>query len=249
MHELARGITTVSSLAGQTRNPYDPTRNPGGSSGGTGAAVAASFAAVGMGSDTCGSIRIPSAHQALVGLRGTRGLASGDGIVPLSRTQDIGGPLARSVEDLAITLDATVGYDPSDPVTALSQGHVPETYTGFLDPERLRGARIGVAVSLLGSGGAEEPVREVIEAAIDTMRRLGAELMEVDDPDFSELTEGASVIGQEFRFDFDEYLAETPDAPVRSLEELVSLGLYHQVTTIERGSRGETKYAPQWSGS
>ena len=95
MHELARGITPVSSVTGQTRNPYDPTRNPGGSSGGTGAAVAASFGAVGMGSDTCGSIRIPSAHHALVGLRGTRGLASGDGIVPLSTTQDIGGPLAR----------------------------------------------------------------------------------------------------------------------------------------------------------
>ena len=112
MHELARGITTVSSVAGQTRNPYDPTRNPGGSSGGTGAAVAASLAAVGMGSDTCGSIRIPAAHHALVGLRGTRGLASGDGIIPLSTTQDIGGPLARSVRDLAIMLDATVGVDP-----------------------------------------------------------------------------------------------------------------------------------------
>ena len=125
MHELARGITTVSSLTGQTRNPYDPTRNPGGSSGGTGAAVAASFGAVGMGSDTCGSIRIPSAHHALVGLRGTRGLASGDGIVPLSTTQDIGGPLARSVEDLAIALDATVGVDPADPVTARAQAASP----------------------------------------------------------------------------------------------------------------------------
>ena len=116
MHELAYGLTTVSSFGGQTRNPYDPTRNPGGSSGGTGAAIAASFAAVGMGSDTCGSIRIPSSHQSLVGLRGTRGLSSRDGIIPLSSTQDIGGPLARSVEDLAITLDATVGFDPADPV-------------------------------------------------------------------------------------------------------------------------------------
>ena len=100
MHELAFGAETISSLGGQTRNPYDPSRNLGGSSGGTGAAVAANFAAAGMGSDTCGSIRIPSAHHALVGLRGTRGLSSRDGIIPLALTQDMGGPLARSVEDL-----------------------------------------------------------------------------------------------------------------------------------------------------
>ena len=144
MHELARGITTVSSITGQTRNPYDPTRNPGGSSGGTGAAVAASFAAVGMGSDTCGSIRIPSAHHALVGLRGTRGLASGDGIIPLSTTQDIGGPLARSVRDLAITLDATVGVDPADETTRRSEGRIPASYTDALDPQGLQGARVAL---------------------------------------------------------------------------------------------------------
>ncbi len=229
MHELARGITTVGSLAGQTRNPYDPTRNPGGSSGGTGAAVAASLAAVGMGSDTCGSIRIPSAHHALVGLRGTRGLASGDGIVPLSTTQDIGGPLARSVEDLAIALDATVGYDPADPTTELSRGNIPPTYTAFLDVSSLRAARIGVLSSLMGSGGAEQPVREVIEAAIETMRELGTEFLEVEEPDIGELVADASVIGQEFKFDFDDYLADTPGAPVGSLAQLMELGLYHEI--------------------
>ena len=109
MHELAAGITTISSLTDQTRNPYDPTRVPGGSSGGTGAAVGASFAAAGMGSDTCGSIRIPAANQNLVGLRGTQGLSSRTGVMPLSSTQDIAGPLARTVTDLAIMLDATVG--------------------------------------------------------------------------------------------------------------------------------------------
>ena len=112
LHELAYGITTISSMGGQTRNPYDPTRNPGGSSGGTGAAVAASFAAAGMGTDTCGSIRIPSANNNLVGLRGTRGLSSRTGIIPLAMTQDIGGPLARTVTDLSIMLDATVGRRP-----------------------------------------------------------------------------------------------------------------------------------------
>jgi amidase len=95
MHELAAGITNISSLGGQTLNPYDPARCPGGSSGGTGAAIAASFAAVGWGSDTCGSIRIPSAFGSLFGLRPTIGLVSRSGIVPLAHSQDIGGPLAR----------------------------------------------------------------------------------------------------------------------------------------------------------
>ncbi len=235
MHELARGITTVGSLTGQTRNPYDPTRNPGGSSGGTGAAVAASFAAVGMGSDTCGSIRIPSAHHALVGLRGTRGLASGDGIIPLSRTQDIGGPLARSVEDLALVLDATVGPDPSDPVTELSEGRIPETYTAYLDGNALDGARIGVVLALMGESDAEQPVREVIEAAIETMRGLGAEFLDIEEPDLTEVVADASVIGQEFKFDLDAYLAGTPGAPVRSLEELVATGAYHEI--VEGGLR------------
>ena len=235
MHELARGITTVGSLTGQTRNPYDPTRNPGGSSGGTGAAVAASFAAVGMGSDTCGSIRIPSAHHALVGLRATRGLASGDGIIPLSRTQDIGGPLARSVHDLALVLDATVGFDPSDPVTELSQGRIPASYTAFLDADALEGARIGVILALMGEDSAEEPVREVIEAAIETMRGLGAEFLEIEEPDLTEVVANASVITQEFKFHLDAYLEETPGAPVRSLAELVSTGAYHEI--VDNGLR------------
>ena len=96
LHELAMGITTISSVGGQTRNPYDPSRNPGGSSGGTGAAIAASFAAIGWGSDTCGSIRIPSSHHNLFGLRPTKGLSSIDGIIPLSHTQDVGGPVSLS---------------------------------------------------------------------------------------------------------------------------------------------------------
>ena len=229
MHELARGITTVSSIVGQTRNPYDPTRNPGGSSGGTGAAVAASFAAVGMGSDTCGSIRIPSAHHALVGLRGTRGLASGDGIIPLSTTQDIGGPLARSVRDLAITLDATVGVDPADETTLRSEGRIPASYTDALDPRGLQGIRVALLEELLGDTGAERPVRTVIEAAVEEMTAEGAEAVEIGDTDFGSLLEGASLIGLEFKFDFDAYLAKTPGAPVRSLAELVELGLYHQV--------------------
>jgi Asp-tRNA(Asn)/Glu-tRNA(Gln) amidotransferase A subunit family amidase len=151
MHELAAGITTISSLTGQTRNPYDLFRVPGGSSGGTGAAVAASFAAAGMGSDTCGSIRIPAANQNLVGLRPTRGLSSRSGVMPLSDTQDVAGPLARTVTDVAVMLDATVGPDPDDAVTAAGGSHVPPTYRAALEAGRLKGARIGVLRTLVGT--------------------------------------------------------------------------------------------------
>ena len=229
MHELARGITTVASFGGQTRNPYDPTRNPGGSSGGTGAAVGASFGAFGMGSDTCGSIRIPSAHHALVGLRGTRGLASGDGIVPLSLTQDIGGPLTRSVRDLANALDATVGFDPADETTRLSEGNVPATYTASLNARGLAGARLGLVPGMFDEGDAGRPVRDVIERAAEDMERLGATVVEIEDLDPSELTQNASVIGQEFPFHLDAYLEATPSAHVRSLADFVSAGLYHGI--------------------
>ena len=132
LHELASGITTVGSAFGQTLNPYDPSRNPGGSSGGTAAAITASFAAAGMGSDTCGSIRIPASVNNLVGLRPTKGLSSITGIVPLSVTQDVGGPLARSVADLAVMLDATIGEDPADPATHLPPGQSRPKFMGAL---------------------------------------------------------------------------------------------------------------------
>jgi amidase len=112
--ELAWSGTTVSSLGGQTRNPYDLTRTPGGSSGGTGAAIAASFGVIGTGSDTGQSIRSPSSANSLVGVRPTRGLVSRAGIIPLSTTQDAAGPITRTVDDAARTLDVIVGYDPND---------------------------------------------------------------------------------------------------------------------------------------
>ena len=227
LHEFARGITTVSSVGGQTLNPYDPSRNPGGSSGGTGAAVAASFAAAGMGSDTCGSIRIPSAHNSLVGLRVTAGLSSRDGVVPLSHTQDVAGPLARSVTDLALMLDATVGSDPADSVTADADRHVPESYTASLDAEALRGARLGVLMMLVRQDSEDEPVASVIDTAVADLRRLGAEIEEVEIDGLAELLDSYVVLSQEFKFDLDAYLAATPGAPVSSLAQVLADGRYH----------------------
>src|SRR5262250_334017 len=131
--ELAWSGTTVSSLGGQTRNPYDLTRTPGGSSGGTGAAIAASFGIVGTGSDTGQSVRSPASAQSLIGLRPTRGLISRTGIIPNSTTQDEAGPITRTVEDAARMLDVMAGYDPDDPITAFGASQIPKTYTAFLD--------------------------------------------------------------------------------------------------------------------
>ena len=139
------GAFTLSSvLPGFSRNPYDPTRVTAGSSGGTGAAVAANFGAVGLGSDTGSSIRGPSSHQALVGFRTTMGLTSRDGIAPLSAARDVGGPMTRTVADAVAVLEVIVGQDPADPVTFESEGRVPDNYRQFLDADALQGARIGV---------------------------------------------------------------------------------------------------------
>jgi amidase len=228
MHELASGITNISSLTSQTRNPYDLSRTPGGSSGGTGAAIGASFAAAGMGSDTCGSIRIPAANQNLVGLRGTHGLSSRTGVMPLSSTQDIAGPLARSVTDLAIMLDATVGADPADPITSESAGHIPKTYREALAADGLKGARIGILRSLWGGAPEDEEVSVIVRRALDAMKAQGAEVIEISVPGLDDLLRDSSVIADEFKFDLMAYLARQPNAPVKSLGEVIERGLHHE---------------------
>ena len=187
------GAFTLSSvLPGFSRNPYDPTRVTAGSSGGTGAAVAANFGAVGLGSDTGSSIRGPSSHQALVGFRTTMGLTSRDGIAPLSAARDVGGPMTRTVADAVAVLEVIVGQDPADPVTFESEGQVPENYRQFLDAGALQGARIGV-------------LRQLFEEArdYDDPRSLGSgvlapgEEMPSEDPESGEDEEPGSGEGQD----------------------------------------------------
>ena len=237
MHELAAGITTVGSGFGQTRNPYDLDRTPGGSSGGTGAAIAANFAAAGMGSDTCGSIRIPAANNNLVGLRGTQGLSSRSGIVPLSSSQDIGGPIARSVVDLAIVLDATVGPDPTDPQTmrpAAIEIEIEDedrepgvAYRRNLDANALKGARIGVVRNLFGSTPDDQEVTTIVNRSLEALKKAGADVSDVVIPGVDDLLRDSSLIASDFKFDLMEYLAKSPDAPVKSLGEILDRGLYH----------------------
>jgi Asp-tRNA(Asn)/Glu-tRNA(Gln) amidotransferase A subunit family amidase len=222
LHEFARDITTVSSLGGQTRNPYDPSRNPGGSSGGTGAAVAAEFAAAGMGTDSCGSIRIPSAHNNLYGIRPTIGLSSRSGVIPLSFTEDTAAPLARHVSDLAIILDATVGVDPDDPTTV----PVDASYLEAVDPDGLEGMRIGVVDSLFRDAHPQVDAR--VRAALAEMEAHGAQVVRVTIPNLDGLRgSAASIFLREFKFALDGYFADHPNAPVASLAEIVAGGDYH----------------------
>lgn len=228
LHEFAFGITTSSSLGGQTLNPYALDHYPGGSSGGTGAAIAANFAAAGLGTDTGGSIRIPSSFNSLVGIRPTIGLASRDGIIPLALTQDVGGPMARTVEDAAIMLDAIAGYDPEDVVTAASVGQIPESYTDNLDADALEGARIGVATELFGSSSdAEQETSSIIYNAIDEIERLGATAIEIQLPNLAELAKYPSLSSYEFKFQLNDYLEGLgEDAPYSTLSEIIASGNY-----------------------
>jgi len=223
MHELAAGITSISSLGGQTKNPYDLGRCPGGSSGGTGAAIAASFAAVGWGSDTCGSIRIPSALNNLFGLRPTQGMVSRSGIIPLSHTQDIGGPLARTATDLAIALDASIGIDSADAVTLVQSAH-PTNFVASLDRNALRGARLGVFRNYFVDTDAE--IADTIRSAIAVMKANGAVVIDVNVADFDSLMAGSSAINSETKFDLIEYLRTVPNAPVHSMRDILDGGLY-----------------------
>lgn len=225
LHEFAYGITSVSSLGGQTRNPYDPARVPGGSSGGTAAAVAASFAATGMGSDTCGSIRIPAAFNNLVGLRPTKGLSSIYGVMPLSHTQDVAGPLARTIEDLAIVLDLTTGYDPLDANTSLLRQDNANLFSPALGTASLQGIRVGKLDAYLMD--AVPALQDLFRQAFAHLEALGAEVVDLTIPDMAQLISNSGLIGHEFEADLDAYLQTFGSTDYPDLEAIVASGLYH----------------------
>ncbi len=178
LSEFASGAAH-SSLGGQTLNPHDLTRTPSGSSGGTGASIAAAYAVVGLGTDTGGSIRGPSTANGIVGLKPTHGLLSRDGIIPLALSFDTGGPMARSVYDVAVALGVMTGIDPADAATKKSEGHFESDYTKFLKTDALKGARIGIARDFLGQ---DQDVDWAVEAALDAMRHAGATIEDVRYP-------------------------------------------------------------------
>jgi amidase len=217
---------TVSSIAGITRNPYNLEVVPAGSSGGTAAAVAANFGAVGLGTDTGNSIRGPSSHNALVGVRPTIGLTSRDGIIPLFLSADVGGPIVRNVEDAAAMLDVVAGYDPEDPITKNSGGHIPPSYKTFLDKNGLRGARIGVFRQYLDAPTADPQIRALTEKALLDLKASGAEIIDpFVIPNFEELTK--DIYCGDFQSDLNNYLAKHGQgAPYGNLAQIIESGLY-----------------------
>lgn len=229
LHEFAIWGETVSSLLGQTLNPYDLTRTPGGSSGGTGAGIAANFGVIGLGTDTINSIRSPASANSLVGVRPTIGLVSRDGIVPYSLTQDTAGPICRTVEDAARTLEVIAGYDRADPETAWGVGMAPPSGAAFLKKDGMRGRRIGILESFFGKEEKHAPVNRVILDAIQVFSQNGAETVPVTEPiDSARLTAEVSVHLDDLKDHLNGYLrALPPDAPVHSLEEIMASGKYH----------------------
>jgi Asp-tRNA(Asn)/Glu-tRNA(Gln) amidotransferase A subunit family amidase len=223
LSEFARGGMSLSSLGGQALNPYDLTRTPGGSSGGTGAAVAANLALIGTGSDTGQSIRSPSSANNLVGIRPTRGLVSRGGVIPNSQTQDEVGPIARTVRDAALLLDVMAGYDPADPITAFGRSRTPRSYTDLLRPDALKGARIGVLTNLFGREESHREVNSVIERATAKMGELGATMVELALPEYDVLSSQVTTSDYEARSVMDRYFATLPpNAPIKTFEQLVA---------------------------
>ena len=210
-----------SGRGGLTKNPYALDRNPCGSSSGTGAGISANLAAIGIGTETDGSIVCPSSSNGLAGIKPTVGLISRSRIIPISHSQDTAGPMCRTVRDAAILLSALTGVDPEDPATSASAGKSQTDYSRYCDPNGLKGARIGVVRKYFGFS---EAVDKLMEQALDVMKRQGATLVNPADlPSHGKFDESeGTVLSYEYKADLNAYLAQLgPGAPVHSMKEVI----------------------------
>jgi Asp-tRNA(Asn)/Glu-tRNA(Gln) amidotransferase A subunit family amidase len=221
--------TVNSVLPGYTRNPFALNRVTAGSSGGTAAAVSADFGEVGLGTDTGNSIRGPSAHNALVGIRSTMGLTSRAGIAPLSLFADIAGPMARTVADAAAVLQVVAGYDPDDPATSVMQGKTIPNYAASLDRNGLKGARIGILRQAYERASLDTEVVRVFAKAVADLRRAGATVIDtVMVPELDSIQRSNRAPCNPFQSEFNKWLADQGGrAPVKDLAEIVRSRKYH----------------------
>ena len=227
--------TLSSILPGYTKNPYALDRVTAGSSGGTAASVAASFGTAGLGSDTGNSIRGPSSHQALVGIRSTMGLTSRGGVMPLNLLADVAGPMARTVEDAVAVLQVVVGSDPADPVTAAAASHLPQNYAASLLRDGLKGARIGVLRFAYERDSTDPEIVSVFMAAVEDLRRAGATIVDPGVVEGLDQIRRAPGSGQcmGFKYDINRYFASHRDRiPMKTLAEVVKSGKFHP--TVQR---------------
>jgi amidase len=217
---------TVSSiLPGYTRNPYALSRVTAGSSGGTAAAIAASLGLVGLGSDTGNSIRGPSSHQSLAGIRSTMGLTSRAGVFPLSLSADIAGPIARTVEDAEKVFQVIVGADPDDPVTASAPAHLPQNYAASLDRTGLRGATIGILRQAYERESTDPEIVKIFMTAIEDLRRAGATIVDPATVDQIRRERGSGPC-MGFKYDINHFLADR-NVPVKTLGDIIKSGGFH----------------------
>jgi len=230
--------TVGSMLPGYTFNPYALNHTTAGSSGGTAAAVAANFGAVGLGTDTGNSIRGPSSHQSLVGMRSTMGLVSRTGVVPLNFLADIAGPMTRTVEDAAVVLHVIAGPDPADPITLTSEGHIPPSYLPFLKKDALKGVRLGVLHAAYDRPTADDEVIRVFKNALNELKAAGAQIVDPAVVDGLPQRPQNPLPCRGFKYDLEHYLAEA-SAPVKTLDEIIKGGMFHP-TIRQRLERAQT---------
>lgn len=242
LHEFAIWGETISSVLGQTLNPYDLTRTPGGSSGGTGAAIAADMGLVGIGTDTINSIRSPASACSLVGIRPTIGMVSRTGIVPYSLTQDTAGPICRTVDDAAKVLDVIKGYDSLDEITAWCVDKIDMDYDD-LNQQSLSGYRIGILDSFFGIKEEHKEVNDIMNKAIVKFKELGVKLININEKiDSIYMTKEISLHLYDLKDHLNKYLNSLPKhAPVHSLEEIIESGNYH--SGIEENLRQAMAYS------
>ena len=229
MPDFATSWFGYSSKAGTTKNPYDLARDPGGSSSGTGAAVAANLGAIGVGEDTGGSIRLPASFDNLVGLKVTPGLISRAGMSPLVVFQDSAGPMCRTVLDAAKLLEVMAGFDPADPYTATAAIAGEVKYSERLDAAALKGATIGVLRSAFGdnSNADAAAVNALIEDALGAMTGAGAKIVDVTIPKLDYYVEYTSLYINHSRHDIDNFLASREGVPMKTFKEIYDAGKYH----------------------
>jgi len=229
LHEFAIWGETISSVLGQTYNPYDLTRTPGGSSGGTGASIAADFALVGIGTDTVNSVRSPASATNLVGFKPTLGLISRQGIIPYSYTQDTAGPMTRSVMDTIIVTNVIKGYDIKDASTAWSWSQWQRDYLNELNGVDFKGVRIGVLKSLMGTETIHTAVNTIMNTVFERLISLGADLVWIDEPiDTTKIVEEISLHLYDFQDHLNSYLNTLPSScPYKTMNAIYESGLFH----------------------
>ncbi len=221
---------SFSSTNGATLNAYNQDYSSAGSSGGTGASIAANFGIIGLGTDTGGSVRLPSSHGSLAGLRPTMGLVSRSGIIPCNLRNDMAGPMCRTVEDAARVLEIISGYDNRDELTSFSKGKLPNNYTQFLHKDGLKGARIGILREIIETE-IDPEILALFEQAIEDMKLMGAEIVDpINIPNFSILRKNQWC--NNFRADIENYLTTyVNNDTLQTLEDLIRIGSKSNFTT------------------